>query len=79
MKKLLKSLSDCREYRKMYKIAPSACFEFDDRDYMFAIFPTVYIQPQTFRPVNTYVVEIHWLNIHIGLGLWTMGSKEEDE
>ena len=75
LKKLFRSLKQCKEDRKNWRINWRVAFEVDDDYYMFALLPTVGWQPWTFRRPNTSVIDIWWLNMHLVIGIWEVKSK----
>ena len=70
LKKLFKSLKECKNARKDYYIKPQIDFEADTVDYAFYLIPTIVVQPWPYRYRNTYVVSIIWLNFAVGFGMW---------
>lgn len=51
-------------------IKPAIKFEIDTTDYMICFLPTIIWMPWKYRYPNSYVFDITWLNLHIGIGLW---------
>ena len=70
-KSLFNSWKKLRKHRKEYKIQPTIGFVCDRNLFVFSILPVIVWEPWMYRNPNTYVVDIRWLNFHIGLGLWT--------
>ena len=56
--------------RSDWKIKPCIAFDYDKYDKLFFLIPTVMVQPWAYRYPNTYVVDIAWLHLHIGIGKW---------
>ncbi len=56
--------------RKDYRIKPKVIFEIDNRSKIFCILPTIIFQPWKYRYIGGVVVDITWLNLHIGIGIW---------
>jgi hypothetical protein len=78
IKKLIDTHKRCRSDRKEYRIKPVVAFEVDDDYYLMSLLPTIYWQPWPFRYPDNSVLDIHWLNIHICIGLWTKREKKEN-
>ena len=71
MKNLVNVLRRCRSERKEYKIDWKIVFEFDTRDYIFFLLPTIMFQPWPFRWRGVAVISICWFNMNLGIGIWT--------
>ena len=71
MRKLFKSLKDCRPDRKKYRIEPYIKFYVDTEHYYFSILPTALWCPWICRYNNsTGVIDIWWLHFHLLIGKW---------
>lgn len=71
MKKLIDDLRNNKPTRKQWRIKPKIEFGVDRRNYLCVIVPTIITQPWPYRSPGQTVVEIMWLNFHIGFGEWT--------
>ena len=77
IKKLIRTHKLCKYRSKEYRVKPVVRIEIDTDYYMISIIPTIYLQPWQFRRPNTSILDIHWLNIHICVGLWVLREKKE--
>lgn len=62
--------------RKNYYIKPSIEFKVHTDPYMFAILPTITIEPWFDRYPDACVVCIYWLNFSVGIGVWKVKNDE---
>ncbi len=65
---LFKDLKECREDRKDYYIKPAIKVVRYNKQFVFL--PTIMLSPWVYRYPNSFVWEIRWLNIIIGVGLF---------
>lgn len=56
--------------RKDYRIKPKVIFDIDNLSKIFFLLPTIIFQPWEYRYNGSVVVDITWLNLHIGIGIW---------
>lgn len=70
MIKLLKTLRECRPYRKEYRINPRFAFEYDNHNYYFSLIPTITWLPWVCRSSGFYMLDFWWLNFHLCFGRW---------
>ena len=56
--------------KKSGKIKPKIVFDIDKTTKIFFLLPTIVVQPWKYRYYNTFVLDICWLNFHIGIGVW---------
>lgn len=75
LKKLFKTVKDCKKYRKDHYIKWDVHCFVDDRDYCFSLIPTVLYEPWPFRYNGFCVIDIWWFNWHITIGTWK--NKED--
>ena len=79
MIKLLKKFKKHKPNRKNYRIKPRICFEFDDTYYVFALIPTIVTQPWMYRLPGVSIIDITWLNFHVGIGEWERKKEDIDD
>lgn len=72
---LFKKLREYRKDRKEYYIERKVAFESDDYYYVFSILPTIIVQPWITRHPGVYVIDITWLHMHIGIGIWRIKDE----
>lgn len=65
---LFKDLRKCRKYRKNYYIKPDVKVVLDNR--LFVLLPTIMVQPWVYRHPDSYVFELRWLGVRVGIGLF---------
>ena len=70
LKKLFDVLKRCKPDRKDYYIEPKIFFEVDDSNFSFFLLPTVMFVPWPYRYKGMCCIEMMWLNLHIGIGIW---------
>lgn len=75
LKKMFEALKRCKPDRKEYTIKWDIRFDVDDSYYVFALLPTVVVQPWPYRTPGTSVIDIMWFNCHITIGTWK--NKED--
>ena len=79
MQKLFKDLKDCKHMRKDYKTKPYIEF-YADKQYYFALLPTILYEPWVYRyPNSTGVIDIWWLHFHILIGKFTVIHTNTDD
>lgn len=74
LKKLFRSMKECKRYKDDFYIKPKVAFEIDEREWMFVLLPTITVRPWTVRYPGECIIAIRWLNFGIALGKWC--SKE---
>lgn len=75
---LFKRLRRLKPQRKEYIIKPKVFFEADTAYYIFSILPTVIVQPWIYRYKGSVIIDITWLNLHIGIGEWTKNPNYKE-
>lgn len=75
LKKLISDYKLCRKYPETRRFKWCVQFADDDRDYLFAVIPTICIQPRIYRYPNIGVVDIWWLTWHVVIGKWVDKEK----
>ena len=72
---LFKDMKMLKSHRKEYVIHRKIKFERDTT--IISVFPTIVIRPWVYRYINSYVVDIHWLHFHIGIGWWENAPEDK--
>lgn len=78
MKKLIQTIRRCQPYRKDHKIVWKIRAEIDRDNYLFNFLPAILWCPWPYRYDNECVVCLSWLNINIGIGVWTRVKQRLD-
>lgn len=65
---LFKDLRECKKDRKNYYIKPNIKIVRNNK--LFVLLPTIMIAPWVYRYPGTFVWEIRWLNVTIGIGMF---------
>ena len=73
---LFKDLRKCRKDRKNYYIKPDITVVRNNR--LFYLLPTIKISPWVYRYPKSFVWEIQWLNVTIGIGLFLLKEGASD-
>ena len=69
LKKLFKTIKDCKQYRKDHYIKWSVRWHIDEY-YYFSFLPTVVWEPWPYRMPGSCIIDIWWFNWHITIGTW---------
>lgn len=74
---LFKDLKQCKKDRKYYYIKPDITVVRNNK--LFYLLPTIMISPWVYRYPNSFVWEIRWLNVAIGIGLFLRKESENND
>lgn len=78
LKKLFKTLKDCKPDRNKYYIEPKIKFVVDEWHYEFFLLPTISVLPWPYRYNGRCCWEIAWLNMRICIGIWRSKDNHFD-